>query len=113
MSCYYIGPGLNSVSEKVLVFYDDGKIDFETTKELLKTIRKGANWCDGYEEDAVECFRYCRCGKCLKTTKKLYDLYNVQIAFDKFGEISKNEDVICQWVCEDCYKEISKKYGFE
>jgi hypothetical protein len=114
MSCHYIGAGLNTVTEKALELYDGGKIQFDDVKELLRSIKKAVNWCDGNEMEALECIEDCRCSRCLKETNKIFDLNNVKdgyISFDDLTRFYEGEGALTYYVCEDCYKELSEKFN--
>ena len=54
MSCHDIGRGMNSVANVVLDLYESGQISKEGASRLVLACRKGVNWCDGNEGEAVE-----------------------------------------------------------
>lgn len=112
MSCHNIGHGLNSVSEKVLELYDEGKIEFSVAKDLLYTTRDAVYYCDGNTYEALECFDECRCARCLKKTNELYDLYDVLGNSSKYYDIFNNKEdgVLSDELCKDCFDEICEKY---
>ena len=62
MSCHDIGRGINTIVERIIELYDEGKYSTETACDLIATSRKGVHWCDGNEDEAVECIRRCSTG---------------------------------------------------
>ncbi len=106
MSCHDIGRGLNMVTKNVMELYDEGKLGFEDVKKLLFTIEKGVHQCDGNEYEAVAWLYGHWCGKCLKSTEDLYDLYEIPLVpctFDE-EEYGLNTSVVCM----DCFEEFCK-----
>lgn len=77
MSCHDIGRGINTIVERIVELYDEGKYSTETARDLIATSRNGVHWCDGNEDEAVECIRRCRCGRCLKKMKAGEYLFSV------------------------------------
>lgn len=71
MSCHDIGMGMNSVAGVVLDLYGKGAIDYDAAKTLILACRKGVNWCDGNELEAVQCLNGFRCGNCLGTVEEV------------------------------------------
>lgn len=113
MSCHNIGEGLNTVSEKVLELYDGGKIEFDVANELLHKIKNGVHWCDGNEDEALACFDGCRCGKCLKKTDDLFEVYDTSIDNNAFFKLldDKENGMITDGLCRDCFEKICKKHS--
>ena len=113
MSCHDIGAGLNTVSVKVLQLYDEGKLETDIVKDLLRTIKKGVHWCDGNEYEAVECFKGCRCGRCLKKADELHELDETSVGYNEFFDIidDKENGIITDGFCKDCFDEICRKYN--
>ena len=66
MSCHNIGRGMNYVVKNVIKMYDTGELTLEAARKIIAAARRGVNWCDGNEYEAVEIIRRCRCGRCLK-----------------------------------------------
>lgn len=78
MSCHNIGRGVDSIMEKVLEMYDDGKISKEAALEMVKTFPEAVHCCDGNEYEAQETLTETHCAACLKK----YESIKEQIGFD-------------------------------
>lgn len=112
MSCHDVGMGMNSVVEVVLDLYDEGAIDYDAAKTLIFACRKGVNWCDGNEPEAVQCLNGVRCGKCLKMVEEVGPLKSLY----ENSELSGPEGEEKYWalykaimndeLCERCTNEL-------
>lgn len=112
MSCHSIGMGMNAVVKVVLDLYDKGAIDYDAAKTLIFACRKGVNWCDGNEPEAVQCLNGARCGKRLGTVEEVGTLKSL---FDnpkllgpegrkKYWELY--EFIMNDELCERCTNEL-------
>ena len=112
MSCHNIGEGMDSVVEKVISLLDDNKISTEAAREIIAACRKGVYWCDGNEDEAIECIRECRCGYCLKKIERdqkqllfLWDLdfMSYKLFIDEDILDCGNIALASDGLCEDCF----------
>ena len=65
MSCHDIGHGINNIVNHVMKMYRNGCLDKNNTREIITVARKSVHWCDGNEDEAVECMDD-TCGCCLR-----------------------------------------------
>ena len=72
MSCHDIGLGMDSVVEVIVRLYDQSRVSRDAAVELIHAARKGVNWCDGNEYEAIASIEMSRCGRCLKTMQDGY-----------------------------------------
>jgi len=118
MSCHDIGRGINTIVERIVELYDEGKYSTETARDLIATSRNGVHWCDGNEDEAVECIRRCRCGRCLKKMKAgeyLFSVWDVSSEVKNVYKIMDIEDndgdeLASDKLCEECFKIVMNKY---
>ena len=111
MSCHDIGRGMNSVVKVVIELFDSGKMELEATREIIAACRKGVNWCDGNEYEAIACIRRCRCGKCLRKVPKDEYLFSV---WDVSREVPNRYRILdggeikiaSDGLCESCFDEV-------
>ena len=82
MSCHNIGHALNSVQRKIIEKYELGKIDKETTRDLLIRCVRAVGFCDGNEYEATASFDAAYCSDCMRKVadgKKLYDTFWIDV----------------------------------
>lgn len=111
MSCHDIGRGMNSVVKKVIFLLDNNKISTESAREIIAACRIGVNWCDGNEDEAVECIRKSRCGWCLRKIERgnnLFSLWNLGLGESLFmdDDLLKCGDgtmLASDGLCEECF----------
>ncbi len=117
MSCHNIGRGMNNVVKKVFELYDNGEISKEAAVKVIRTARQSVWFCDGNEPEAVDDFKNCRCGRCLKKIRggeRIYSAYSGYPDFYKYchGEFDKwteKDDIAYPSFCEDCLKKVYPK----
>ncbi len=113
MSCHDIGRGLNSVVKKIIELLENNNISKEAAKEIIIACRKGVHWCDGNEEEAIECIRRCYCGNCMERIeagKPLYSVYDVSWDMPDRYNIKKNFNLATDGLCEDCFIKIINQH---
>lgn len=112
MSCHNIGHGINSVSKEVDMLLSEQKIDTETARKLFLACRNGVNWCDGNENEAVECIDTKRCGCCLKETSDLTSLADAGYTGRERIRVMVQYQMVTGRLCNDCLREIksTEKY---
>ena len=113
MSCHSIGAALNNVGEKILEMYENGKIDAETAKELLCTIRRSVHFCDGNEYEATETLEENYCGCCLRKMKKddlFLHLYHTSDRVINNHKIMNLYKLGSDKVCYDCFCKLLYDY---
>jgi len=111
MSCHNIGRGMDSVVKVVIALFDNGKMEVEVAKEIIAACRKGVNWCDGNEYEAIASIRRCRCGKCLRKVPKDACLFSV---WDVSGEVPNRYRILdggeikiaSDGLCKNCFDEV-------
>lgn len=113
MSCHNIGRGLNSVSKIVIKLYEEGRYDKETARQLLCTCRKGVNWCDGNEEEAVEdVIEAGYCGLCMTKTEQISDIYDNNLKYpDKYKLFDPFDKSAAHFfLCPECKEKVLASY---
>ena len=116
MSCHDIGYGLNSVTKVVLDLYEEGKIDKESASRLILACRKGVNWCDGNEDEAIdEAVDRGYCGLCMEKTEELSDVYDNDVKYpDKYKVFDKYDKFAAHnYLCPECKKKIIDEFKTE
>ena len=108
MSCHDIGRGMNSVAIVVLNLYEEGLLSKKAAKDIIRACRKGVNWCDGNEDEAVEETRargYC--GLCFeKTDNSLMNVYDDD-SDGVWRTYDENDDIVVhQFVCPKCRQRL-------
>ncbi len=112
MSCHDIGRGMDSVTQVAIEMYDNGELNRNAALKLFTALKKGVNWCDGNEGEAVASIIYCRCGKCLRkmtTGEKFYDIHDASMSVTGSSwDILKNykENYAGWYFCQDCFDEF-------
>ena len=117
MSCHDIGRGMNSVVEKIVELYDEGKYSMDTAKKLIVAARKGVHWCDGNEDEATASIRRCRCGRCLKKLNVgdfLFSVWDVSKEIPDIDEMldrNRNDEppLASDGLCEECFDLVLTK----
>ena len=118
MSCHDIGHGINTITKKIMEFYDEGRYSAETARKLTAKARNAVYWCDGNTDEAIEDIRKCYCGRCLKKMDGK-DLLSV---WDVSRDVPNRYDIIdCKYIddepplatdglCEECFSIILQKH---
>ena len=111
MSCHDIGRGMNTVVYKTMGLYQSGKIEKQAAKEIIEKCRKGVNWCDGNEYEAIDCIEGRVCGYCMNIVnknEKMYRLYDA-LYWDTIKKIEakiSDEKLITFSYCKECFKNL-------
>ena len=114
MSCHNIGHALNSVQRKIIEKYELGKIDKETTRELLIRCVRAVGFCDGNEYEATASFDAVYCSDCMRKVadgEKLYHIYWVDVEPWKVCKYCNNKLLIGSMLCADCYTKMGSSLG--
>lgn len=114
MSCHNIGHALNSVQRKIIEKYELGKIDKETTRELLIRCVRAVGFCDGNEYEATAAFDAAYCSDCMRKVtdgEKLYDIFWIDVEPWKVRKYHKNNLYIGSMLCDDCFTEMCTSLG--
>lgn len=107
MSCHDIGRGMNSVTIVVLNLYEEGLLSQKAAKDIIRACRKGVNWCDGNEDEAVEETRargYC--GLCFEKSDILMNVYDddSRVVWRTYDD---NDDIVVhQFICPKCRQRL-------
>ena len=114
MSCHNIGRGMNYVVKNVIKMYDTGELTLEAARKIIAAARRGVNWCDGNEYEAVEIIRRCRCGRCLKKMEAgapLYSVWDVPVDSPGYSRILDTEPEILasEGLCSSCFRSVYKE----
>lgn len=115
MSCHNIGKGMNSVVKVVVELLDDKIIEVEPARRIIAACRKGVNWCDGNEYEAIDCISRVRCGKCMKVIPKGKFLFSVWDVSNKVPDRYKILDngsiaLASDALCESCFDEVINQH---
>lgn len=102
MSCHSIGRGMNSVVKVVISLVDERKIEIEPAKEIIEACKKGVNWCDGNEYEAIACIDGQRCGNCLVTIKDRENVVNADEVRESLDE--RYGLIVTDVLCDQCFK---------
>ena len=109
MSCHDVGRALNSVTEVVIQMYDNAQISREQALTLFTALKKGVNWCDGNEPEAIASIFCERCGNCLRKMnegEKFYSMLDCHSELrGKFRELYK-KDHASWYFCTECFDKI-------
>lgn len=112
MSCHNIGYGLNNVGKTIFEKYKNGEISFNTTFELLKTVRDSVGFCDGNVDEALT-FMENRCGCCLEEKNyfiKSYDIPEKYLYAENFLlENCWRNKILNGQICTDCLEKLYPK----
>ena len=114
MSCHDIGRGLNSVSKVVLELLAQGEITKDASRKILHACRKGVNWCDGNEDEAVQALvdkGYC--GVCLNHSDTVSNVYDNDLGYPaKYDVFDAYDDTAAHFfVCSTCKEKILAEYN--
>jgi hypothetical protein len=104
---------MNAVSKTVLDLYEENNISKESAMRLIRACRKGVNWCDGNEGEAIEeVVRRGYCGLCFKKTTELTSIYENDLPYPDCYNIFEKYDKTAAhyWLCPDCKKLVISKY---
>ena len=113
MSCHDIGHGLNSVTKVVLELFEEGKIDKESTSRLLAACRRGVNWCDGNEGEAIEeAIDLGYCGLCLEKSDELSNIYDNDLGYPEMYKVFDKYDKTAAhfFLCPECKEKVINEY---
>ena len=114
MSCHNIGHALNSVQRKIIEKYELGKIDKETTRELLIRCVRAVGFCDGNEYEATASFDAAYCSDCMRKVadgEKLYDIFWIDTEPRKVHKYHKDNLYIGSMLCDDCFTKMCTSLG--
>lgn len=114
MSCHNIGHALNSVQRKIIEKYELGKIDKETTRELLIRCVRAVGFCDGNEYEATASFDAAYCSDCMRKVtdgEKLYDIFWIDVEPWKVRKYHKDNLYIGSMLCSDCFTKMCTSLG--
>lgn len=114
MSCHNIGHALNSVQRKIIEKYELGKIDKETTRELLIRCVRAVGFCDGNEYEATASFDAAYCSDCMRKVvngEKLYDIFWIDTEPWKLRKYHKDNLYIGSMLCDHCFNKICTSLG--
>ena len=113
MSCHDIGRGLNSVAEVVIGQYKAGNLNKDAFHDILYSCRKGVNWCDGNEDEALQALVDAGiCGLCLEETNDVSNVFDNDLDYHHRYEVYNAYDKTAAhyYVCAACKKKIIEKY---
>ena len=115
MSCHNICRGMNYVVKNVIKMYDTGELTLEAARKIIAAARRGVNWCDGNEYEAVEIIRRCRCGRCLKKMEAgapLYSVWDVPVDSPGYSRILDTEPEILasEGLCSSCFDIVINRF---
>lgn len=107
MSNHAIGHGINIIVKKIFQRFDEGKIDRETTIDLIHDCISALYYDDGNADEALKGVNTCRCGMCLKKVDKIINPY--KLWGWNYQEIDKLDDAVEENTaylafCEECWK---------
>lgn len=109
MSCHNIGHGLNNVGKTIFQKYKNGEIPFQTTFELLKTVRDSVYICDGNVDEALH-FLDNNCGCCLEEKNILIKNYDQPKEYEYAKNFLENncwkEKILNDKICINCLEKI-------
>ena len=113
MSCHDIGRGLNSVVEVVIGLYAQGKLSKEAAIPILYACRKGVNWCDGNEDEAMQALvdtGYC--GLCLEKSDSITNVYENGLEYPEKYNVFESYDKHAAhfFVCPGCKQRLIDAY---
>ncbi len=109
MSCHNIGRGLNSVSKVVLELYEGNELSKSAVIRLIRACRRGVNWCDGNEYEAVDAvIEAGYCGLCFEKKGNLSSAFENGLQYpEKYDIFSAYELTAAHnYLCEDCKKRM-------
>ena len=113
MSCHYIGRGLDSVANVVLDLYESQQISKEGAVRLILACRKGVNWCDGNEGEAIAgTVKRGYCGLCFEKKENLTNVFDNELRCPERDEVfCAYEDTAAHyWLCPECKKQVLEEY---
>ena len=113
MSCHDIGKGLNSVAKIVIAQYQAGNLNKEACAAILHSCRKGVNWCDGNEHEAMQALVDAGiCGCCLEETHDVSNVFDNELDVKHRYEVYRGYDKTAAhyYVCAACKKKILEQY---
>lgn len=113
MSCHDIGRGLNTVVETTIGLLENNEISKDAARKIISSCRKGVHWCDGNEDEAIDCIRRCYCGNCMERIAKgkpLYSVWEVSNDVPNRYRITNNHNLASDCLCENCFVEIMNKH---
>ena len=113
MSCHDIGRGLNSVTKTVIEQYKAGNLNKDAFGAILCSCRKGVNWCDGNEDEAMEALVDAGiCGLCLEETHEVSNIYDNDLDYKHRYEVfdAYYDTAAHVFVCASCRKKILEQY---
>lgn len=114
MSCHNIGHALNSEQRKIIEKYELGKIDKETTRELLIRCERAVGFCDGNEYEAPASFDAAYCSDCMRKIaagEKLYDIFWIDVEPWRVRKYHKDNFYIGSMLCDDCFTAMCTSLG--
>lgn len=111
MSNHAIGRGINIILKKIFQRFDEGKINRETTIDLIHDCISALYYDDGNADEALNGINTCRCGMCLKKSDKIINPY--ELMEWNYQEIDKLDDAVEENTaylafCEECWKKVLK-----
>ena len=117
MSNHSVGHSLNDYfTEEVIDLYDNQKLDYESMLKLFNAMRSVINCEDGNYEEAIECIRRSRCGKCMKKMQSgepLYSLYSTRMCCSarmRNDYYKLEEQLVSDSLCTECFDTLVNEY---
>lgn len=113
MSCHDIGRGLNSVVKVVIGLYEQGQLSKEAAMPILCACRRGVNWCDGNEDEAMQALVDAGyCGLCLEKPDSVTNVYDNGLGYPEKYEVFDRYDKCAAhfFVCPRCKQRLIEEY---
>ena len=113
MSCHDIGRGMASVANVVIELYEGGQIGKDAAIRLVHACRKGVNWCDGNEYEAMETVVAAGyCGLCFEKKEGLSSVYDNDISYPGNCNVFNTYDTIAahDYLCPECKEKVISEY---
>lgn len=109
MSCHNIGMGINTITQVVIKMYEKKQMSKDAFLKIINACKKGVNWCDGNEGEAIIALMEAGyCGLCLQKKKELKDIFDSGLSYHEIAKAlhNLNEEPVHYCLCKKCEKLI-------
>ena len=113
MSCHDIGRAMNDIIMTIIDMYEDNLIEKDPAIKLIYTCRKGVNWCDGNEYEAIEdIVKSGYCGLCFEKTGDLTSVFENDLGYPECYKVYESYDDAAAhyYLCPKCKEKVLKEY---
>lgn len=113
MSCHDIGRGMDSVGAVVIELFESKQVSKDAAVRLILACRKGVNWCDGNEDEAIETVvEEGYCGLCFEKNKGLSNVYDNDLGYPDMYKVFDHYDKTAAhfFLCPKCKEKVIREY---